>query len=249
MAELLTLESLVALLTLAALEIVLGIDNIVFIAIVTGRLEPRVQPRARRLGLLAAMCARIALLFCITWIMRLDKDLFAVLGQGISGKDLILAAGGLFLLAKATYEIHHKLEVPRESHQKARPAAASFTAAIGQIMMIDVIFSLDSVITAVGMTEGMGSDGVRLTIMITAIVVAVGVMLAFAEPVSAFIERHPTMKMLALAFLLLIGVMLVAEAFDQHVKRGYIYFAMAFSLGVEMLNIRARKAARVTAGK
>jgi len=231
-----------ALLTLTALEIVLGIDNIVFIAIVTGRLDPRVQPRARRVGLLGAMVSRILLLFCITLIMRLDADLFEVLGQGISGKDLALLGGGIFLLAKATYEIHHKLEVPGEKpHVTAR--AASFIGAIVQIMSIDVVFSLDSVITAIGMTEGIAGYPVRLTIMIAAIVIAVAVMMLFAEPVSAFIERHPTMKMLALSFLLLIGVMLVAEAFDQHVKRGYIYFAMAFSLGVELLNIRVRKAA------
>jgi predicted tellurium resistance membrane protein TerC len=240
--ELLSFECLVALVTLSALEIVLGIDNIVFIAIVTGRLKPKVQPRARRLGLVAAMVTRIALLFCITWIMRLDSTLFTVFSQGISGKDLILLAGGIFLLAKATYEIHHKLEGPGEGpHVTAR--AASFIGAIGQIMLIDIIFSLDSVITAVGMTEGIGVYGTRLTIMIAAIVIAVLIMLLFAEPVSAFIERHPTMKMLALSFLLLIGVMLVAEAFDQHIKRGYIYFAMAFSLGVELLNIRVRKVA------
>jgi len=227
-------EGLVALLTLAALEIVLGIDNIVFIAIVTGHLERKVQPRARRFGLLAAMVTRIALLFCITWIMRLEEgDLFTVLGNGISGKDLVLLGGGVFLLAKATYEIHHKLEAPSSAGDKPH-AAASFVRAILQIMILDVVFSLDSVITAVGMVR-------HLPIMVAAIVVAVLVMMAFAEPVSAFIERHPTMKMLALSFLLLIGVMLVAEALGQHISRGYIYFAMAFSLGVELLNIRARK--------
>ena len=244
MSELVSFECLVALLTLTALEIVLGIDNIVFIAIITGRLEARVQPRARRVGLLGAMVSRILLLFCITLIMRLDADLFAILGQGISGKDLALLGGGIFLLAKATYEIHHKLEAPGEKpHITAR--AASFIGAIVQIMLIDVVFSLDSVITAIGMTEGIAGYPVRLTIMIAAIVIAVGVMMLFAEPVSAFIERHPTMKMLALSFLLLIGVMLVAEAFDQHIKRGYVYFAMTFSLCVELLNIRVRKAVTV----
>lgn len=243
MSELVSFECLVALLTLTALEIVLGIDNIVFIAIVTGRLEARVQPRARRLGLLGAMVTRILLLFCITLIMRLDSDLFEVLGQGISGKDLALLGGGIFLLAKATYEIHHKLEGGADTPARSVARAASFIGAIVQIMLIDVVFSLDSVITAIGMTEGIAGDPVRLTIMIAAIMIAVGVMMLFAEPVSAFIERHPTMKMLALAFLLLIGVMLLAEAFDQHVNRGYIYFAMTFSLGVELLNLRARKAA------
>lgn len=242
MLELLTLNSLAALVTLAGLEIVLGIDNIVFIAIVTGRLKPDVQPRARRLGLLAAMVTRILLLFAITWIMSMDADLFHVLGQGMSGKDLVLLAGGLFLVAKATHEIHEKLEVPAADQHTRAHAAASFAAAIVQIMIIDIIFSLDSVITAVGMTEGIGHYYVRLTVMIAAIVIAVGVMMIFAEAVSKFIERHPTMKMLALSFLILIGVMLTAEAFDKHIPRGYVYFAMAFSLGVEMLNIRVRNA-------
>jgi len=232
-AELLTIESLIALLTLAALEIVLGIDNIVFIAIITGRLPSEVQPRARRIGLLAAMVMRILLLLCITWVMQLTSTLFTILELAISGKDLILIAGGLFLLAKSTYEIHHKLESPGDSHKTADPVAATMWGAIGQIMMIDVVFSLDSVITAVGMAK-------HVSIMIAAVVAAVVVMLIFAEAVSAFIERHPTMKMLALAFLLLIGVMLVAEGLHQHINRGYIYFAMAFSLGVEFLNMRGR---------
>ena len=233
MAELISFESLAALATLAALEIVLGIDNIVFIAIVTGRLDPKVQPRARRIGLLAAMVARILLLLCITWIMGLKRDLFTLLGHGFSGKDLILLGGGFFLLAKATYEIHHKLEVVADAGQTRR-VAGSFAAAIGQIMLIDVVFSLDSVITAVGMAR-------QVAVMVAAIVLAVIVMMVFAEPISRFIERHPTMKMLALSFLLLVGVMLVAEAFDKHIGRGYIYFAMTFSLGVEMLNIRVRR--------
>lgn len=234
MAELLTLENAVALLTLTALEIVLGIDNIVFIAISTSQLEPRMQPRARRIGLLAAMGTRILLLFCITWIMGLTKDLFSVLGQAISGKDLILLGGGLFLLAKATHEIHAKIELSAEESHHAVTHRASLAAVIGQIMILDIVFSLDSVITAVGMAR-------HIAVMIAAIVIAVGVMMVFAEPVSAFIERHPTMRMLALAFLILIGVLLVAEAFDRHINRGYAYFAMAFSLGVELLNIRARR--------
>jgi predicted tellurium resistance membrane protein TerC len=234
-ADILTVESLMALVTLAALEIVLGIDNIVFIAIITSRLDPKVQPCARRVGLLAAMATRILLLICIKWIMGLEAEWFSVFGQAFSGKDLILLAGGLFLLAKATYEIHHKLEAqPDTPVAPAAVVAASFAAVIGQIMVIDIVFSLDSVITAVGIAK-------YLSIMITAIVVAVLVMMIFAEPVSAFIERHPTMKMLALAFLLLIGVLLVAESFHQHINRGYVYFAMAFSLVVEVLNLRVRK--------
>ena len=237
MAELFTIESLIALLTLAALEIVLGIDNIVFIAIITGRLDPKIQSRARKVGLLAAMGMRILLLLCISWIMQLTNELFTLFDHGFSGKDMILLGGGLFLLAKATYEIHHKLELdgPEEEHATAaKVAVASFGAAIVQIMLIDVVFSLDSVITAVGMAK-------HIPIMIAAIVVAVGVMMVFADPVSDFVERHPTMKMLALAFLLLIGVMLVAEGLGQHISRGYIYFAMAFSLVVELLNMRVRK--------
>ena len=234
MSDLLTFEALAALLTLTALEIVLGIDNIVFIAISTSRLEPRVQPRARRVGLLAAMAMRIVLLVCIKWIMGLTADLFTVFGETFSGKDLILLGGGIFLLAKATYEVHHKLEAAGEPSQRPSDGSASFAAAIGQIMLIDIVFSLDSVITAVGMAR-------QLAIMIAAIVIAVLIMMLFADFVSAFVERHPTLKMLALAFLLLIGVMLVAESFHQHINRGYIYFAMAFSLGVEILNIRMRR--------
>lgn len=244
--ELFAIQSLVALVTLSALEIVLGIDNIVFIAIITGRLDESVQSRARRTGLLAAMGMRILLLLAIAWIMRLTEPFFVLFGASehrleISGKDLILLGGGLFLIAKATYEIHHKLEtaggiLPGESKRRA----GSFGSAILQIMMIDVVFSLDSVITAVGMTEGLGAMPVRLTVMIAAVVLAVLVMMIFADPIARFIERHPTMKMLALAFLILIGVLLVAEGFHQHIDRGYVYFAMAFSLGVELLNIRLR---------
>lgn len=233
LAQLLTLESLAALLTLTALEIVLGIDNIVFIAIVTSGLDPRIQPRARRTGLLAAMTMRIVLLLAISWIMSLTRTLFTVLGHEVSGKDLVLLAGGLFLLAKATLEIHQRIETAGEQpHHSRRPAA--FWPAVGQIMALDIIFSLDSVVTAVGMAR-------HLSIMIAAIVAAVLVMLVFAEVVSAFIKRHPTLKMLALAFLLLIGAMLVLEGAGVHVPRGYIYFAMAFSLAVEMLNIRTTR--------
>ena len=225
-------EGLIALLTLAALEIVLGIDNIVFIAIVTARLDPKTQPNARRAGLLAAMFMRILLLLVISWVMGLEKHtLFTLFGHGFTGKHLILLGGGLFLIAKATYEIHHKLETPAdEQHGRS---ARSFAAAVGQIMMIDVVFSLDSVITAVGMAQ-------HIEIMIVAIVLAVLVMMIFADSVANFIERHPTMKMLALAFLILIGVMLVADGLGHHIERGYIYFAMGFSLGVELLNMRLR---------
>jgi len=233
-ADLLTAEGLAALLTLTALEIVLGIDNIVFIAIVTARLNPQVQPSARRIGLLAAMGMRILLLLAINWVLGLTAELFRVLGHPFSGQDLILLGGGLFLLVKATYEIHHKLEADPQASDQPRRQAGSFAAAIGQIVLLDLIFSLDSVITAVGMAKD------KLAVMIAAIVLAVLVMMVFADPVSRFIERHPTMKMLALAFLLLIGVMLVAEAFHRGIPRGYIYFAMGFSLGVELLNIRVR---------
>jgi predicted tellurium resistance membrane protein TerC len=238
--EYLGLEGLIALVTLASLEIVLGIDNIVFIAIITGRLDPAVQARARQLGLLGAMVMRIVLLLFIKGIMALTGTLFAVAGHDISGKDLILLGGGLFLLGKATYEIHHKLEGPQPI-ASGRKVASSFAAAIVQIMLIDLVFSLDSVITAIGMVK-------HIEIMVAAIVLAVIVMMVFAGPVSRFIERHPTMKMLALSFLILIGVLLVAEAFHQHIPRGYIYFAMGFALAVELLNIRVRKKHDANAG-
>jgi predicted tellurium resistance membrane protein TerC len=234
-AELLTIESLIAFLTLTSLEIVLGIDNIVFIAILTGRLPAASQAKARRIGLSLAMISRILLLLTISWIMRLQDDLFAILGHGFSGHDLILLSGGLFLIAKATHEIHNKLEgpdhLPGDHPGKKR---VSFASVIGQIIVIDIVFSLDSVITAVGMAR-------HVPVMIAAIVTAVGVMLIFAGSVSSFIERHPTMKMLALSFLLLIGVTLVVEGAGKHIEKGYIYFAMAFSLGVEILNIRSHK--------
>ena len=232
MADLLTAEALIAFLTLTALEIVLGIDNIVFIAILVQRLPATVRERARRIGLLGAMGVRVGLLFCITWIMGLSKPLFTLLSHPVSGRDIILLAGGLFLIGKATLEIHEKLETPRQTEDEhAAGAGVSFGRVIVQIMLLDIVFSLDSVITAVGMAS-------RLAVMIAAVVAAVGVMLLFARAVSEFIEKRPTLKMLALSFLLLIGVMLVAEGVGQHVPKGYIYFAMAFSLGVELLNLR-----------
>jgi predicted tellurium resistance membrane protein TerC len=233
MSELLTSENLVALITLSSLEIVLGIDNVVFLSILTGKLPPEQQPSARRIGLLLAMMMRIALLLAISWVMGLTTPLFSVLGQGFTGRDLILLLGGLFLVAKATFEIHDKLE--GGDHQQVKPRAVSFGGILIQIMLLDIVFSLDSVITAVGMVRS-------VEVMIAAVVLAVIVMIVFAGRISAFIERHPTMKMLALSFLLLIGVVLIADGFGQHVSKGYIYFAMAFSLFVEMLNLRIRKA-------
>ncbi|MBI3049354.1 MAG: TerC family protein [Acidobacteria bacterium] len=226
-----TPEGWIALLTLTVLEIVLGIDNVIFISILAGKLRPEERGRARRIGLTLAMLMRIALLLSITWVMRLTSPLFAVAGQDISGRDLILIVGGLFLLAKSTYEIHDKLE-GEEGHGSAR-VAASFASVIVQIMLLDIVFSLDSVITAVGMAED-------VVVMILAVVVAVAVMLVSSGPIAAFVDRHPTVKMLALSFLLLIGVSLVAEGFDQHIPKGYIYFAMGFSVFVEMINLRVR---------
>lgn len=233
MIELLTAENLIALLTLTALEIVLGIDNIVFIAILTGKLEPEKQPMARKLGLGMAMFSRIALLLALSWIMKLTAPLFPVLGHPVSGRDLILLGGGLFLIAKATYEIHDKLETKPEDASNQR-VAASVASAVAQIMVLDIVFSLDSVITAIGMAKA-------VEVMIAAIVIAVFVMLLASGKVSAFIETHPTTKMLALSFLLLIGVMLVAEGLGKHIEKGYIYFAMGFSLLVEILNLKLHK--------
>ncbi|OFW06183.1 MAG: hypothetical protein A3I61_18630 [Acidobacteria bacterium RIFCSPLOWO2_02_FULL_68_18] len=226
-----TPEGWIALLTLTVLEIVLGIDNIVFISILAGKLAPEERGRARRIGLILAMLMRIVLLLSITWVMRLTAPLFAVVGQEISGRDLILIVGGLFLLAKSTHEIHEKLE-GEEGHASAG-VAASFASVIVQIMLLDVVFSLDSVITAVGMAED-------VAVMIVAVVAAVAVMFVSSGPIAVFVERHPTVKMLALSFLLLIGVSLVAEGFDQHIPKGYIYFAMGFSVFVEMINLRVR---------
>jgi len=230
-------ETYVSLLTLTAMEIVLGIDNIVFISILVGKLPAHQQARARRLGLALALVMRVGLLFAISWVMGLTRPLFSIAGHETSGRDLILLGGGLFLLAKATYEIHDKLEV---SHTE-RDAKASGRGAFGwillQILLLDIVFSLDSVITAVGMAQ-------HVPVMIVAMVAAVMFMLAFAGRIGDFVNRHPSMKILALSFLLLIGVMLVAESFDQHVSKGYIYFAMAFSLGVELLNMRMRRHAK-----
>jgi predicted tellurium resistance membrane protein TerC len=232
--ELLTPENALALLTLSALEIVLGIDNLVVIAILTGKLAPDQRDRARRIGLAAAMVMRIALLLTLSWIMGLTGALFSVAGHPFSGRDLILLAGGLFLIAKATHEIHTKLEAPEQHPQAGKRVYASLASVVGQIIAFDLVFSIDSVITAIGMAQA-------LAVMVAAIVIAVGTMMVFATPVANFVERHPSIKMLALSFLLLIGVLLVAEAFGKHVDRGYIYFAMGFSFSVELLNLRARR--------
>jgi predicted tellurium resistance membrane protein TerC len=245
-----SVEAAVALLTLTLLEIVLGIDNIVFIAILAGKLPAERRDRARRLGLGLAMGIRILLLLSISWIMGLTRPLFSIpafwtsLGAdsfGISGRDLILLVGGLFLIAKATYEIHDKLE-GEEHTPGVGKAAATFGAIIVQILLLDIVFSLDSVITAVGMvTTHPDKKWVGLSIMIAAVIIAVAVMLFASGPISRLVERHPTLKMLALSFLLLIGVMLVVEGLHAHIPKGYIYFAMAFSLVVELLNMRLRR--------
>jgi predicted tellurium resistance membrane protein TerC len=226
-------DTLVSLLTLTAMEIVLGIDNIVFISILTGRLPPAQQPLARRLGLGLALVMRLGLLFAISWVMSLTNPLFSVMGRDFSGRHLILLGGGLFLIGKATHEIHTKLEGAADESPKASSASA-FGLILLQIMILDLVFSLDSVITAVGMVD-------EISVMVVAMVIAVGVMLTFAGAVGNFVHRHPTMKILALSFLLLIGVMLVAESIGQHIAKGTIYFAMAFSLGVEIMNLRLRK--------
>jgi len=229
-----TPEAWIALGTLTALEIVLGIDNIVFISILAGKLPESQRKKARQLGLVLALVTRIGLLFSLTWIIKLTAPLFTVpvFGEEISGRDLILIGGGLFLLGKSTHEIHQKLE-GEEGHASAR-VAPSFASVIVQILLLDVVFSLDSVITAVGMVD-------ELAIMITAVVVAIGFMLLFAGAISGFVDRHPTVKMLALSFLILIGVTLIAEGLDHHIPKGYIYFSMAFSVFVECLNLRMRR--------
>jgi predicted tellurium resistance membrane protein TerC len=249
--EIFTVENLLALVTLTSLEIVLGIDNIVFIAILSSKLPPEKRNRARRLGLLGAMLMRIALLLSITWIMGLTKPLFEIAWLGehvgrISGKDLILFVGGLFLIGKATHEIHSKLE-GEDPDDPSAVRVVSMASVIVQIMLMDIIFSLDSVITAVGMVEQREGQPAwqPLSIMITAVVIAVIVMMVFARSISDFVERHPTVKMLALSFLILIGVMLVADSFEKHIPKGYIYFAMAFSLFVELLNLRMRKVSKL----
>ena len=221
-----------ALVTLTALEIVLGIDNIVFISILAGKLPREQQEKARLVGLGLAMFLRVGLLFSLTWLMGLTAPLFSVLGNEISGRDLILISGGLFLLGKSTLEIHEKLE-GEEGHSSAR-AAASFAGIIFQILLLDIVFSLDSIITAIGMANQLG-------VMVAAVVIAVGFMMVFSGKISAFVERHPTIKMLALSFLILIGVALIGDGLDRHIPKGYIYFAMAFSVLVEMLNLRMRR--------
>ena len=224
-------EGWIALGTLTVLEIVLGIDNIVFISILAGKLRQEDRARARRVGLSLAMIIRILLLLSITWVMGLTAPLFAVLGHEISGRDVILLVGGLFLIGKSTLEIHEKLEGV-EGHGSAK-VAKSFASVIIQILLLDIVFSLDSVITAVGMAED-------VAVMILAVIIAVGVMLLSSSAISEFVDRHPTVKMLALSFLLLIGVSLIGEGLDQHIPKGYIYFAMAFSVFVEMINLRIR---------
>ena len=223
----------IALATLTALEIVLGIDNIIFISILAGRLPEARRDAARRLGLTLAMGTRIALLLSLTWIMRLTEPFFTVLGQDISGRDMILIGGGLFLLWKSVHEIHVSLE-GEAGGDAAGPLGASFASVLVQIAIIDIVFSLDSVITAVGLAD-------EVMVMVIAIVASVAVMMFAARPIGEFVERHPTIKMLALSFLVLVGVTLIAEGFDTHVPKGYIYFAMAFSVAVEMINIRLRK--------
>jgi predicted tellurium resistance membrane protein TerC len=222
----------IGLLTLTALEIVLGIDNIIFISILASKLPPAEQPKTRRLGLLGAFFTRILLLLSIAWIVRLTKPLFTIIGSDISGRDLILIAGGLFLIGKATYEIHGKLE-GEDDHGGATKVRASMAAVVAQIMVVDIVFSLDSVITAVGMVQ-------QVSIMILANVIALGIMLGASGPISRFVDRHPTVKILALSFLVLIGTNLVAEGFGAHISKGYTYTAMAFAFLVEMLNLRLR---------
>jgi predicted tellurium resistance membrane protein TerC len=229
-----TPETWIALVTLTALEIVLGIDNVIFISILAGKLPSAEQSRARRTGLGAALITRILLLLSLAWVVRLTAPLFVVLEHEVSGRDLILLLGGLFLLAKATHEIHERLE--GEEEHAGTAARASFATVIVQIMLLDVVFSLDSVITAVGMAD-------QVAVMVAAVIVAVGIMLLASDAISTFVNDHPTVKMLALAFLLLIGMSLVAEGLHQHIPKGYIYFAMAFSVLVELLNLAAHRRA------
>ncbi len=225
-------QAWLAFVTLLSLEVVLGIDNVVFIAILAGKLPPERQAAARRLGLGLAAVTRVLLLFTLAWMIRLTEPLFAVLGHEISGRDLILLGGGLFLIAKSTHEVHDKLE--GEEGRVSKKVPATFAAVIVQILLLDIVFSLDSIITAVGMARHLG-------VMVTAVIISVGVMLVSAGAISAFVNRHPTVKMLALSFLLLIGTALIAEGLEFHIPKGYIYFAMAFSVLVELLNMRLRR--------
>ena len=222
----------IAFATLTILELVLGIDNIVFISILAGKLPPEQQAKARYIGLGLALVMRVILLFSLSWVIGLTAPLFTVFGQEISGRDLVLLVGGLFLIGKSTHEIHGSLE-GEEGHKTAK-VYASFAGVLVQIAVLDIVFSLDSVITAIGMVD-------RIEIMIAAVVVSILFMMAFAKPIGEFVQKHPTVKMLALSFLLLIGVTLIAEGFDQHIPKGYIYFAMAFSVLVEFLNLRLSK--------
>ncbi len=233
-------ETYVSLLTLTAMEVVLGIDNIVFISILAGKLPPEEQPSARRIGLLLALVLRVGLLFAISWVMGLTVPLFSVAGHGFAGRNLILLTGGLFLIGKATHEIHDKFEAT-DDVKAAAPSRGAFWAIIAQIIVLDAVFSIDSVITAVGMVD-------EISIMVVATLISVGVMLAFAAPIGNFVQRHPSMKVLALSFLILIGVLLVAEGMGQHIAKGYVYFAMAFSLVVELLNMRLRTKSSAVSG-
>jgi predicted tellurium resistance membrane protein TerC len=261
LAALCTSENLIALATLTGLEIVLGIDNVIFLAILVGKLPPEQRPKARLIGLSLAMFARIGLLLSITWVMSLTNTLFTVFSQEISGKDLILILGGLFLIAKSTHEIHHKLESAGIEEHHATPAGkGSWTSILIQIVLIDIVFSLDSVITAVGMVNpaagaveagslALNADGqAKLAVMIIAVVLSIIVMIMFAGRIGDFVEKHPTIKILALSFLILIGVMLMVEGFDGHVNKGYIYFAMAFSLVVEAINMKLLKKTKAKVG-
>ena len=230
-------EAWIALLTLTALEIVLGIDNIIFISVLVGRLPEQQRQRARLQGLGLAMFTRIALLLSLAWVMQLTSPIFTLLAQEISGRDLILIVGGLFLLYKSSQEIWENLEGPEHEEEQHTKATASYASVLGQIAVIDIIFSLDSVITAVGMAE-------HVPVMVLAIVIAVGVMMFSAKAIGEFVDRHPSIKMLALSFLILVGVALIGEGLDMHIPKGYIYFAMAFSVGVEIINIRVRRKQR-----
>ncbi|HEX9960884.1 MAG TPA: TerC family protein [Pyrinomonadaceae bacterium] len=230
----------IAFATLTVLELVLGIDNVIFISILSGKLPPEQQSKARYIGLALALIMRVILLFSLSWVIGLTAPLFSILGRDISGKDLVLLIGGLFLIAKSTHEIHGSLE--GEEGHGSKKSYASFSGVIVQIVLLDIVFSLDSVITAVGMVSTEFGDA-GIWIMIGAVVISIAAMMLFAGPIGAFVQRHPTVKMLALSFLLLIGVMLVAEGFHQKIPKGYIYFAMAFSVIVEVLNMRLRKKA------
>ncbi|MES2734544.1 MAG: TerC family protein [Bacteroidota bacterium] len=231
--HLFTTEALISLLTLTLLEVVLGIDNIIFISIQSGKLPKKQQGKARRIGLMIALFVRIGLLFGITWIVGLKANIFTVFGMGFSGRDLILLAGGLFLTYKSTHEIHEKLE-GAEISPDVQPIGSALSRVILQIVLLDIVFSFDSILTAVGLVKEVG-------IMIMAVILAMLIMLAFSEKISNFVNNHPTIKMLALSFLLMIGMMLVAEALEFEIPKGYVYFSMAFSLGVELLNMRSRK--------